>query len=138
MQPEEAKAALVNQWTERAEKDFSLAAHLVSEGCVFCEAIAFNCQQAVEKHLKALLTAHQIGFRKTHNLGDLLDLLQGADPELASALSGVTSLNPYGVEYRYPSDFPDLMPADALEAFRLAEGARTLLLAALQPWRTHR
>jgi hypothetical protein len=30
---EEAKRGLVRQWVLRAEKDFSLARHLVEEGC---------------------------------------------------------------------------------------------------------
>ncbi|GJL54452.1 MAG: hypothetical protein NPIRA02_15840 [Nitrospirales bacterium] len=39
------------------------------------EAIGFHAQQAVEKCLKALLSLHQIPFRKTHDIGELVDLL---------------------------------------------------------------
>ena len=49
--PEEAKRDLVRQWAARAEKDFMLAQHLMSEGNYFCEAVAFNCQQSAEKYL---------------------------------------------------------------------------------------
>jgi hypothetical protein len=35
---EELKRDLVRQWITKAEKDFSLAQHLVAEGCFYCEA----------------------------------------------------------------------------------------------------
>jgi hypothetical protein len=40
---------------------------------------------------------------------------------LAESLREITALNPYGVDYRYPGDFPDLSHEDAEDAFRLAE-----------------
>ena len=39
---EELKRELVTRWIAKAEKDFSLAEHLVAEGCFYCEAIGFN------------------------------------------------------------------------------------------------
>jgi hypothetical protein len=44
-------------------------------------------------------------------------------------------LNPYGVEYRYPSDFPEMTQSDAEEAFRLAETARNAVLPELESYR---
>jgi len=129
--PEEAKRDLVRQWVLRAEKDFSLARHLVTEGCQYPEAIGFNCQQAAEKFLKAFLVLHQTDFPKTHYLGELLDLVSGIDPALAGSLRELTALNPYGVEYRYPSDFPEMTQADAVAAFQLAEAARDAMMPRL-------
>jgi HEPN domain-containing protein len=124
MRPREAaKRDLVRQWVLRAQKDFSLARHLVAEGCQYPEAIGFNCQQAAEKFLKAFLVLHQTDFPKTHNLGELLDLVASIDPALAESPRELTTLNPYGVEYRYPSDFPEMMQDDAVAAFQLAEAA---------------
>jgi len=40
------------------------------------ETIGFHAQQAVEKCLKAVLILHEIEFRKTHNLDELVDLLK--------------------------------------------------------------
>ncbi len=128
---EEAKRDLTRQWVLRAEKDFRLAEHLVAEGCQYPEAIGFSCQQAAEKFLKAFLVLHQTGFPKTHNLGELLDLVAGIDPALAETLRELTALNPYGVEYRYPSDFPEMMPSDAQAAFQLAQLARDGLMPRL-------
>jgi|SRR5665213_573802 len=119
--PEEARRDLVLRWREKAEKDFGLEQHLVAEGCAYREAVAFHSQQAAEKLLKAFLVFHQIDFPKTHNLGELLTRVASCDPVLATSLRDITALNPYGIEYRYPSDFPDLTHEDAEGAFRLAE-----------------
>ena len=127
--PDESKRDLVRQWVTKAEKDFSLAQHLVAEGCFYREAICFNSQQTAEKLLKGFLGMHQVDFPKTHNLGELLDLVAAVDHLLADALREVTALNPYGVEYRYPGDSPELTGEDAQAAFRLAEMAH----AAVQP-----
>lgn len=42
----------------------------------FPNAIAFHCQQAAEKYLKAFLTWHQVAFSKTHDLQELLDIVE--------------------------------------------------------------
>ena len=67
---EEVMCELVQQWTAKAETDFGLAEHLVSEG-KYLDAIGFHAQQAAEKFLKAFLVEHQIEFPKTHNIGEL-------------------------------------------------------------------
>ena len=131
---EESKRDLVRQWVRKAEKDFALAEHLVLEGCLYGEAIGFNSQQAAEKFLKALLVLHQVGFPKTHNLGELLDLVSTVEPVLAGDLRGVTALNPYGVEYRYPGDFPELTEEDSRSAFGLAEKVREAVMPMLAPY----
>jgi HEPN domain-containing protein len=129
--PDEAKRELVGRWFEKAERDFDLAYHLVAEDCSYREAIAFHSQQAGEKFLKAYLVLHQIDFPRTHNLGELLDLVASRDAPMADLLRDITTLNPYGVEYRYPGDFPDLTREDAEHAFRLAEKVRAAVLPKL-------
>jgi HEPN domain-containing protein len=135
--PEEAKRDLVRQWVRKAENDFGLAAHLVQEGSLYPEAIGFNCQQAAEKLLKAFLVLHEHTFPKTHNLGELLDLVESVDARLAGNLRDITELNPYGIAYRYPSDFPDRTAEEAIRAFELAVKTRSalmpLLWSSLQP-----
>lgn len=130
MAPEQAKLDLVRQWLHKAEQDFSLAAHLLSEGR-YPEAVAFHSQQAAEKLLKGILVLHQIEFPKTHNLGELLDRLALAEPSRAAALRDVTGLNPYGVEHRYPGDFPELTQEEARTAFQLAEKLRATVMPLL-------
>ncbi|MCX6634189.1 MAG: HEPN domain-containing protein [Acidobacteria bacterium] len=83
--------------------------------------------------MMALLVLYQVGFPKTHNLGELLDLVSTVEPVLAGDLRGVTALNPYGVEYRYPGDFPELTEEDSRSAFGLAEKVREVVMPTLAP-----
>ena len=55
----------------------------------------------MEKSLKAVLTTHGIAFRRTHDLGELLDLLADAGKPLPPHADNLDELNPYAVEFRY-------------------------------------
>ena len=77
MKPPEAELqALVGDWVTKAAQDFAGAERLAAEGTEFRDLVAFHAQQAVEKYLKALLVRHQIEFSKTHDIENLLRLLQ--------------------------------------------------------------
>jgi HEPN domain-containing protein len=84
------------------------------------EIIAFHCQQAAEKYLKALLTRCQIDFPKTHNIRDLLQLAAQVNPDSMQQLLGAHWLTPFGVDTRYPGDFPEVLPGDEAKAVALA------------------
>lgn len=125
--PEEVRRDLVAQWSAKAELDFDTAVHLLTAGGRFGEVVAFHSQQAVEKYVKALLVQFQISFPKTHDLGRLLDSLASHDAQLADALREVEVLTPFGVEGRYPGDFPELLAGEARDALELARRAGALI-----------
>lgn len=135
--PDEVARELVRQWFAKAEKDYRLAEHLLAEQAPYLEAIGFNCQQAGEKYLKAFLTLRQVAFPKTHNLGDLLDLVATVEQDLADSLRKITALNPYAVGYRYPAEFPEVTPEDARAAFDLASRVRVAVRPLLEPYLGH-
>jgi HEPN domain-containing protein len=65
--------------------------------------VAFLCQQAVEKYLKAFLTRHKISFKKTHDLPKLYSQAKevkdlGINEELLEDLIDLY------IESRYPTD----------------------------------
>jgi HEPN domain-containing protein len=66
--PEEVLRDLVREWIEKAELDYQAAAQLLEAGDRLRQIVAFHCQQAVEKYLKAFLVRHQVEFPKIHNL----------------------------------------------------------------------
>ena len=119
--PDEVRKELVHQWISRAQEDIGVARHLIQDEFPYTRSICFHAQQAAEKFLKAVLVHFQIEFPKTHNIGELLSILSTVDSETASALEETTALNPYGVDIRYPSDFPDVSIKDAHTAIELAE-----------------
>lgn len=130
--PEEVRREFVRQWLDKAESDFKLAEHLISENAPFLEAACLHAQQAAEKYLKAFLVEHQVEFPKTHNLGHLLDLSATIDSSLVKRLQQITVLNPYGVDYRYPGDFPEITRDDAGKALKLVGMVRDAILRALK------
>lgn len=95
------------------------------------EAVGFDCQQAVEKYIKALLTYYQIEFPKTHDLAKLLGLLGSVDPETAQALSRTNWLTPFGVDVRYPDDAPHMLPGDEIRAIEDARLAKEVTMRVL-------
>ena len=122
--PEKVKAEIVRQWIRKAETDLEAAEVLFSKTPPLLYPACFHSQQAAEKYLKAFLTWHQVEFPKTHALGELLDLISQVDEDLAVRLGGLTVLNPYGVEVRYPSDIPEPSRQQAEKALKLASSAQ--------------
>ena len=65
------------QWLEKAQHDIITAAHVLAMPDGPTDTPCFHAQQAVEKVLKGLLTAHSVRFERVH---DLLPLLDAAEP----------------------------------------------------------
>lgn len=129
--PDEIKNDLVRQWLAKAEEDFAVAELILSEGSYF-NAIAFHCQQAAEKYLKAYLIDKEIIFKKTHDIGVLLDLVEEIDKEMADRLQDSADLTDYGVDIRYPAELPELGPGGGKRAFGLATNVRNEVMRNLQ------
>jgi HEPN domain-containing protein len=119
-QPEEVKSEFTREWIRKAENDFRTAKHLFESGDDYAYGVTFHAQQAVEKYIKAFLVWHQIEFKKTHDIALLLRSLATADPGVSTILAEAVELTPYGVEYRYPGDYPDVTSVDEEKSVRLA------------------
>ena len=130
--PEHVKLDLVRQWLAKANNDLETAKFLFASGRPFFSVICFHSQQAAEKYFKALLTWHQIEFPKTHDLDLLLSFIASTDSALASSLTEIALLNPYGVEIRYPGDVPETTEGDAEEAIQLADKVQEAVFLALK------
>lgn len=122
--PEEVKREFVREWFRKAEEDLRTSQHLLKAGAGYVYGAVFHAQQAAEKYLKAFLVWHQIEFPKTHDIEVLLTLAAGANTGFAEALAGAAWLTPYGVEYRYPGDYPEATLKDAKQATGLAASVR--------------
>jgi len=103
--PEVVARELAREWLAKADVDVSAAKALLATNAHF-DTVAFHAQQAAEKALKALLVSHQVEFPKTHDIKRLLVLCGSVDAALAEALRDAAGLTPYGVDYRYPGDYP--------------------------------
>ena len=129
--PDEVKREFVRGWLEKAEADFKTCGLLLAAGAGYSEAVAFHAQQAVEKYLKAFLVWHQVEFPKTHDIGHLVELVRSCDEDLAVQLAEASHLTPYGVEYRYPGDYPEVSQPEASHCVDTARGIREAVLNSL-------
>ena len=115
----------VAEWLNRAQADLTAAELLLKFDEYPPAILAFHCQQAVEKSLKAFLTAQHLEFRFSHDLAYLLDLCSEADRTFNELEPQIAGLTPYAVEGRYPVDFP-LDPTEA-EAEAFYQQAQTVV-----------
>jgi len=129
--PDEVLRDHMRQWIAKADVDYQTAEWLLKAPDPIRESIAFHCQQAVEKYLKALLVSLRVEFPKTHDLEELLDLLTPVLPDVATELDGVKILSPFGVKIRYPGDFPELLPGQERTVFELAKRTREVIMLRL-------
>jgi HEPN domain-containing protein len=92
------------KWVHKAEQDWEVA-HILAGGTPpRRDVVCFHCQQAAEKYLKALLQENGLVVPRTHELGDILDLLVPGDAALARLRRKADSLTQYAVDYRYPGE----------------------------------
>ena len=95
--------------------------------------LGFHAQQAVEKLLKALISAHSAQFELTHNLLRLATALENLGEALPATPILLSDLNDFAVEYRYDLLFQHATPsaAELIETVRLIREHVVVRIAAL-------
>ena len=86
---------------KKAAEDEALLDEVLSSRRISDDIVGFHCQQAAEKLLKALLSELGIRFRKTHDVRELMDLLEDAGCHIPESLLDLDTLTPYGTLFRY-------------------------------------
>jgi HEPN domain-containing protein len=86
---------------KKAGEDEALLDAVVDEQRVADSIFGFHCQQAAEKLLKAWLSQSGTRIQKTHDLRELMNLLEAAGHKIPPALSRIDELTPFAVEFRY-------------------------------------
>ena len=107
---DEPSEPLLDQWLAKAEGDFVVAGRLADSGEQFHDAVAFHCQQAIEKLLKAALVARGIEPPKVHDLPELFRRVRAAGLNWNWSLTELRTITMGAVHARYPSHS---VPADA-------------------------
>lgn len=115
-----------DRWLEHAGEDLRTAKVLLDAG--IWNQVCFHAQQCVEKSLKAAILAEGSIYPRSHNLPQLLGLL---DKIKYHALSGIDddirALDRFYMSARYPDIVPGATPGglptetEATEALTLAE-----------------
>ena len=99
----------------KAAQDEALLDEVLTSDQVSDEIIGFHCQQGAEKILKALLSEAGVRFRKTHEIGALMALLEQAGHGLPDQFENLDVLTPFGAIYRY-EDYDAVVSLDRHEA----------------------
>ena len=84
----------------KARQDLE-ALELLARSTVADEIVGFHAQQAVEKALKAWLTLVGVEYPRTHDLEELLELLEEHAEPILGAFYDLVDLTDFAVQFRY-------------------------------------
>ncbi|HLC21840.1 MAG TPA: HEPN domain-containing protein [Candidatus Methylomirabilis sp.] len=94
---------MAEEWLRHARSNLSLARHGRTPD-VLLNHLCFESHQAAEKAVKGVLVFRDISFPYTHDLGVLLDLLEGSGESVPDAVwVAAPILSPYAIHARYPA-----------------------------------
>jgi HEPN domain-containing protein len=130
--PENENAMIVAQeWMAKADNDLRSAEYLLKMEDCPTDTICFHVQQCVEKCLKALLVTQGTGFRKTHDLEELVALVPS---RLRPSLDDREQdrLTEYATVTRYPGDYEPISVREARQAVGIARRVRREVRRILQ------
>lgn len=118
---EEAKGTDHPQtWLDRAKSNLSLAMS-TREG-VFLEDLCFEAQQAAEKSAKAVLLDRGVDFPYTHDLAELLTLLQEeTNVKVPEKVKQIPRLTRFAVAARYPGPLESVTKDEYEKALKIAQ-----------------
>ena len=111
---------LTVRWLKFAQEDLIIANDIfVGEHPIY-RSVCFQCQQSVEKNLKAYLIKLDIQIIKTHDIEHLLNVLSAFDHVVEKFQKPTNRFTNYAVTYRYPDDFEDITKVEAEHAIKIA------------------
>lgn len=93
---------LTLEWIEKAEGDYTTVQLLQQSPISSKDVICFHAQQCIEKYLKAWLQEANIPIPRTHNLEELLSLIEPIFPAWNSWQPDFSALSEHAVDFRYP------------------------------------
>lgn len=85
----------------KAAGDEAILEKLLDDHDVPDDALGFHVQQAIEKHMKAVLAFNEVEFQHTHSIGYLATLLEHHGIEGPEHREQLEDLTPWAVDARY-------------------------------------
>jgi HEPN domain-containing protein len=115
-----AHSELILNWINKADHDLGSAKIIYLHLPEYFDTIAFHCQQAVEKYIKAVLVHRRIEFDRSHDLIYLLELLTEVIEITAEQFTKAASLNGLSVQIRYPDKIIRLSKEELEDALAIS------------------
>ena len=98
---------VIQEWLGKADEDFNFACRNVEdEENTFYAQICFHFQQAAEKYLKAYIVAHELTFKKIHDLPELVKICRGDNDSFSELEEESNFLTDFYIDTRYPVHWP--------------------------------
>ena len=126
------KIEIVKAWIIKADHDLGTAKITYMYIPEYSDTIAFHCQQAVEKYLKAYLYYLEITFAKSHDLIYLLDLISQKEKIKKELYDRALSLQSFSVQLRYPNIVIKLTEEEIKDSISIAKEFRNIILSKLK------
>lgn len=111
-------------WINKADHDLGSAKIIFHHLPEYFDTIAFHCQQATEKYIKAILFYREVGFDRSHDLIYLLELLPEDILVSQDQYKKAVSLNGFSVQIRYPNKIEHMTKDELEEAISIAQEFR--------------
>lgn len=122
------KTELIDLWIEKADHDLGSAKVIFMNVPEYYDTIAFHCQQAVEKYLKAACVFFDIQPPKSHDLVYLLEVLSTKINFEEHFYKHAIILNGFGVVIRYPDQTIYLTTEETENAIHIADAFRSFVI----------
>ena len=94
----------VIEWFKRAKSNLERAKLGKTSEDILYEDLCFDCQQTVEKAIKALLISLDKEYLPIHSIARLLELVSEAGIEIPEEIKKAIDLTDYAVKTRYPGE----------------------------------
>lgn len=117
--PDNSSRPSADVWLEYAKSDLAVARYVAQSDQIVPAKGTFHSQQAAELALKALLIYLKMEYPLTHNLSDLLNLIEQT-VKVPDAVWSAASLTEYAVDRRYPLGI-DVTREELEDSIRQAE-----------------
>jgi len=111
----------VEEWMSRARSNLEIARTIKKSPNILYEDMCFNCQQSVEKSLKAFLISLDQPFPPIHSISGLLELVRKIGIKIPKKVEDSIILTDYAVKTRYPGEYAPLTEKEYIKSLRLAE-----------------
>jgi len=113
--------ALFEEWLKRAYSNLERAkvGRIAKE--ILFEDLCFDCQQAAEKSLKALLVHLDVEFAKIHSISKLLKQIEETGITVPDEIKETAELTAYAVDARYPGDYDSVTKSEYEQALSMAK-----------------
>ncbi|MFQ6079778.1 MAG: HEPN domain-containing protein [Thermodesulfobacteriota bacterium] len=110
----------VAEWMKRARSNLERAKVGRISDAIMYEDLCFDCQQAAEKSIKALLISRDKKFPPIHSIAGLLEIVADAGIDVPQSIQEAVILTDYAVKTRYPGEGEPVTKEEYEESVDLA------------------